>query len=96
MRNIGHKNPTVSNDWEPTSPETEGIEPDLIDQANIIVDRENNAAIFTDLEARYDTILTALSRIENKMYGKCEVCGGAIEEARLLADPAAMTCTIHL
>ncbi len=95
MQNIGHKNPMVPNDWEPTSPET-GAEPDLIDQANIIVDRENNTAIFADLEARYDSILSALSRIEKRAYGKCKVCGAAIEEARLSADPAATTCTLHL
>lgn len=96
MRNIGHRNPMVPNDWEPVSPETEGAEPDPIDQANIIVNRETNTAIFNDLEARYDTILSALSRIEKKTYGKCNVCGGKIEEARLFADPAAMTCTLHL
>ena len=31
---------------------------------------ENNSAILADLEARYDTILSALSRIEKKTYGK--------------------------
>ena len=96
MRNIGHKNPMVPNDWEAVSPETDGAEPDLIDQANIIVDRENNTAIFSDLEARYDSILSALSRIEKRTYGKCNVCGTVIEEARLSADPAATTCTLHL
>ena len=95
MRNIGHINPMVPNDWEPTSPET-AAEPDLIDQANIIADRENNTAIFADLETRYDAILSALARIEKKSYGKCNVCGVTIEEARLAADPAAMTCTVHL
>ena len=95
MRNIGHKNPKVPNDWEPISPGTDA-EPDLIDQANIIVDRENNTAIFADLEARYDSILAALSRIEKRAYGKCKVCGDMIGEARLFADPAATTCTAHL
>lgn len=95
MRDIGRKNPMVPNDWEPVSSET-GAEPDLIDQANMVVSHESDAAIFADLEARYDTILAALIRIEKKTYGTCETCGNKIEEARLLADPAALTCTLHL
>jgi RNA polymerase-binding transcription factor DksA len=95
MGNIGRRNPLVPNDWEPSPPE-ENIESDIADQADIIVRRENDAAILSDLEAHYDTILAALSRIENGTYGKCEVCGAKIEEARLEADPAAVTCVKHL
>lgn len=95
MGSIGRRNPAVPNDWE-VAPSEAGAEPDLVDQADVIVSREGNAAILADLEARYDTILTALSRIEKKTYGKCEVCGGKIEEARLEADPAATTCVEHL
>jgi RNA polymerase-binding transcription factor DksA len=85
----------VPDDWEPVPTEM-GVEADLVDQAEVVVNHENNAAILADLEARYDTILAALSRIEKKTYGTCEVCGGKIEEARLEADPAATTCVKHL
>jgi RNA polymerase-binding transcription factor DksA len=95
MGSIGRKNPRVPGDWEPVPSET-GIEADLVDQADVVVNHENNAAILADLEARYDTILAALERIEKKTYGKCEVCGGTIEEARLEADAAATTCIKHL
>jgi len=95
MGHIGRKNPAVPNDWEPVPSET-GTESDLADQADVVVNHENISAILADLEARYDTILNALSRIGKKTYGKCEVCGGTIEEARLEADPAATTCTKHL
>lgn len=95
MGKIGQRNPHVANDWE-TAPEEPGIEPDLMDQADIIVNRENTASIFSDLEARYDLVLAGLARIEKGTYGTCEVCGEKIEGARLEADPAATTCVAHL
>lgn len=95
LGNIGQRNPVVANDWE-TAPEEKGIEADLVDQADIVVNRENTAAIFADLEARYDMVLDALVRIEKGMYGVCAVCSEKIEEARLEADPAATTCVEHL
>ncbi len=95
MGSVGRKNPAVPNDWEPVPTEI-GMEADLADQADVTMSREGNAAILADLEARYDTILTALSRIEKKKYGACEVCSKKIEEARLEADPSATTCMEHL
>lgn len=95
MASVGRKNPSVPGDWESIPSET-GMESDLADQADVVMSRESNTAILADLEARYDTILSALHRIEKGTYGRCEVCGGAIEEARLLADPAATTCITHL
>ena len=95
MGRIGRPSLRVPGDWEPVPPE-HGIEADLVDQADITVNRETNAAILNDLEARYDTILAALERIKNNSYGTCAVCGKPIEPARLEADPAATTCTQHL
>ena len=95
MGSVGRPNPSVPGDWEPVPSET-GMEADLVDQADVTMSRESNAAILADLEARYDTILSALSRIEKKTYGVCEVCHKKIEEERLEADPAATTCVEHL
>ena len=92
---VGRRNRGVPDDWEPI-PSESGTESDFADQADVVTNRENNAAVLADLEARYDMILTALSRIEKKTYGTCEVCGKPIEEARLDADPAATTCIAHL
>lgn len=95
MGGIGRSNPGVPGDWEPAPSET-GTEADLADQAEVVMSRESNTAILADLEARYDTILSALKRLKNGTYGKCEVCGKTIEEARLEADPSATTCIKHL
>ncbi len=95
MGSVGRKNPSVPDDWEPVPSET-GTEADLADQADVVMSRESNIAILSDLEARYDTVLAALARIEKKTFGKCEVCGKEIEEARLGANPTATTCIAHL
>ncbi|MCX6787971.1 MAG: TraR/DksA C4-type zinc finger protein [Candidatus Kaiserbacteria bacterium] len=95
MGSVGRKNPSVPNDWEPVPSET-GSEADLADQADVVMSRESNIAILSDLEARYDSVLAALARIEKKTFGKCEVCGKEIEEARLGANPTATTCIAHL
>lgn len=95
MGSVGRRNLAVPGDWEPMPSET-GMEADLADQADVTMSREGNAAILADLEARYDTIVSALARIEKKTYGKCEVCKKKIEEARLEADPAATTCIADL
>ncbi|MEK7114340.1 MAG: TraR/DksA C4-type zinc finger protein [Patescibacteria group bacterium] len=95
MRTVGRPNPAVPGDWEAVPSET-GTEPDIVDQADIVVSRDSNIAILADLEARYDTILAALSRIEKKTFGKCEVCSKEIEADRLEANPAATTCVEHL
>lgn len=95
MGSIGRRNPVVPNDWEPI-PSEMGMEADLADQADVTMSREGNSAILADLEARYDTVLSALARIKKNKYGVCEVCNKKIEEARLEADPAATTCVEHL
>ena len=95
MGMVGRKNEAEKNDWESIPTET-GTEADLIDQTDVVISSEDNAAILADLEARYDTVLTAIERIQSDTYGKCEVCGEEIEEKRLVADPAAMTCIEHL
>lgn len=91
MGSVGRQNLSVPGDWEAIPSET-GTEADLADQADVVMSRETNTAILADLEARYDSTLSALSRMEKKTYGTCEVCGEKIEEERLEADPAATTC----
>ncbi len=95
MGSVGRKNLAVPNDWESIPSET-GMEPDLADQADVVISREGNAAILADLEAQYDGVLVALARIEKDTYGICDVCGKKIEEQRLTANSTATTCIEHL
>jgi len=95
MQGVGHKSASVPGDWEhaPTEANTES---DPVDRADVITMRDTDAAVLDALEAHYDSIVAALGRIDKRTYGKCEVCGQPIAEARLEANPAATTCAAHM
>ena len=95
MRSIGRENPATPGGWEPLPAEQE-FEPDPLDRAEIASAKEDTAAVLADLEARRKRVAEALSRIGEGTYGVCEVCGAPVEPGRLLADPAATTCTEHM
>ncbi len=95
LATVARRNPSNENDWEPVSQETaQAADPN--DRADAMEHYGENIAITNDLEIRYNTVLAALARIENGTYGTCEVSGEAIEEDRLMADPAAQTCKAHM
>ena len=95
MQTVGQRNPAVPGDFESIPTDTEQ-EADLMDQATIATNTEDNRAILNDLEIRYAQVRAALLRIDKGTYGTCEVCGNPIEEARLEADSAAATCKTHM
>ncbi len=95
MRGIAHKNPEIEGDWEPSVPDLNSPTADINDTADTIIAFENNAAIEVELEARLMEIDAALARMETGSYGVCRICGSAIEDARLHANPAAPTCITH-
>jgi len=92
---VGRRNPSNPADWEAVPPET-GQESDQNDAADHIEEFETNTGILKELETRYNEVLAALTRITDGTYGVCVVGNEAIEPARLDADPAARTCTVHL
>lgn len=95
LSGVGHKNPEIAGDWEPSAPDLNIPGADINDTADEITAFENNAAIEVELEARLLEIDTALTKIEVGSFGKCRICGNEIEEKRLLANPAAPTCIAH-
>jgi len=95
LQGMGRKNPGVPDDWE-QGPNLEANESDPIDQADMLTTRQNEAAVLDALEARYDSTLSALHRIEQGTFGTCEVCGAAIAEERLEANASATTCALHM
>ena len=54
-----------------------------------------NKALSDHLELRLKEVNDALKRIEDKTYGICKICGEAIPEDRLKANPAASTDIEH-
>ncbi|MHB1585429.1 MAG: TraR/DksA family transcriptional regulator [Acidimicrobiales bacterium] len=53
------------------------------------------AALLSRAEAMLDDVDRALSRLDQGTYGRCEVCGGAVDDDRLSSDPTATTCGDH-
>lgn len=94
LTSVGRRNPNFPTDFEPVATE-KGVEADPVDQADTITSFETNAAILNDLELRYESVLAALTRLEEGNYGICKVNGEPIEEERLEANPAADTCIAH-
>ncbi len=92
---MGRRNSGVPDDWEPAPVEDAG-EADLVDQADALTNRQNDAAVLDTLEARYDAVLAALKRVDEGSFGHCEVCTAVISVERLEANPSATTCALHL
>ncbi|HEX2792709.1 MAG TPA: TraR/DksA C4-type zinc finger protein [Candidatus Paceibacterota bacterium] len=95
LNTVGRRNPSNPADWEAVPQET-GQEADPNDAADLIEGFEDNTGILKELETRYNEVLAALVRIEDGSYGTCSISGEPIEEDRLEADPAAMTCKAHI
>ncbi len=64
----------------------------LADTATETYERELDEGLEEDAERQLREVESALERIENGTYGKCEVCGKEIPEERLEAVPWASLC----
>ncbi len=53
------------------------------------------AADLADVEADLAGVEAALRRLDDGTYGRCEVCGGPVDDADLAARPTATTCAEH-
>lgn len=96
LEEVGRKNPDNKADWEAEPAEFDIDSADESEMADKMEEYEGNTAILKDLESRYNDIKDALKKIEAGKYGLCEVCGGSIEEERLIANQAARTCKKHM
>ena len=95
LSNIARFN-TENNQWEAT-PDTDMMnQSDDNDAADRFEDFEERTSMLNTLQARLTDVKDALTKIENGTFGKCEVCGDAIEADRLEANPAARTNKVHM
>jgi DnaK suppressor protein len=60
--------------------------------ATIAFERSQIGAVVTQMSRHLGEIAAALQRLDAGTYGRCERCGGSIDEARLVARPTARTC----
>ena len=96
LKQLGIHNPQAKEDWIATPEDVCVQEAD----PNVGADRAEEwlerTATLGALETRYNSINRALEKIEGGTFGTCEICGVAIEEDRLDANPAARTCKAHI
>jgi len=59
------------------------------------VERMPDLSILTSVEGELADVERALQRLDEGTYGTCQVCGAAIDDARLAAEPAAAGCREH-
>lgn len=62
------------------------------DQATEVFEQEKNLALVDALTARSEQVAHALQRMDEGVYGICEVCGQPIPLERLEALPSATLC----
>lgn len=94
LKLLGRINPDNPEDWEPRPTSSEHAA-DLNERADSFEESDENAAILSQLEAKFNETLHALKRIDDGSYGICTVGGEHIEKERLEAYPAASTCVEH-
>jgi len=95
LETIGKRNPSVPNGWEAVETDLDSDSADENETADEMEELGENQSILEKLAPQLTSVEHALEKIENGTYGKCDVCGEEIPEARLEANPSATTCMAH-
>jgi RNA polymerase-binding transcription factor DksA len=82
-------------DWEGASIGFDGEESDPNDAADQIEELVTNVPLVAELEERHTDIIEAIEKMDEGVYGICEVGNEMIPLERLKANPAARTCVEH-
>ena len=94
LSSMGVKDPTTgAYNVLPADDENEADESDIATRDE---EFEEDSALTDTFSLQLKDINDALKKIEDGKYGKCEVCDSEIEEDRLMANPSARTCTVHM
>lgn len=95
LSGLGVQNPQNPADWNIKDGQNRE-RADLNMTADVHEDMQERHAVSDELEKRLANVNLALKKIEDGMYGACEIGNKPIEIARLEANPAARTCKEHL
>jgi RNA polymerase-binding transcription factor DksA len=82
-------------DWQGASTGFEGEESDPNDVADQIEELATNVPLVEELEDRHLDVSEALEKMDEGVYGVCEVCNEPIPLERLKANPSARTDMEH-
>lgn len=86
---------TDTGDWQGASTGYEGEEADPNDVADQIEELATNVPLVEELEDRHLDVTEALEKMDEGVYGLCEVCNEPIPLERLKALPSARTDLEH-
>ncbi len=70
-------------------------DPNFADSSQVTAERGEAEVLAGQLQESLDEVASAIDRLEDGSYGRCEVCGQAIQPARLEAMPATRFCISH-
>jgi RNA polymerase-binding transcription factor DksA len=76
--------------WQRTSIAHERGDP--ADAARELLDDEEQTSALAEVERALADVDRAYERLRSERYGKCQACGGDIDDERLRARPAARFC----
>ena len=68
--------------------------PDVVDQAELAMEASSVADRRRRAGARLDEVMAALDRLEDGTIGRCQTCGGPIDDERLELVPTTTTCRL--
>jgi len=94
LESFASKDKKVKGDWDTKYPRTDSAtgSSQLEDAADEVEEYSNLLPVEHSLELQLIDIESAIKKIDNGTYGKCEKCGKEISEERLKAYPEAKTC----
>ena len=96
LSKIARRDPDNPGNWElVVEPADETSMADKNEAADRFEDFSQTRSTEISLVERLKNVEKALEKIASGTYGICEVGGELIEEARLKANPAAITCVKH-
>jgi RNA polymerase-binding transcription factor DksA len=71
------------------------VDENFADSGQVAAEQGEAQALAANLREQLDAVEAALAKLDDGSYGKCEVCGKDIPEARLEAMPASRFCIDH-
>lgn len=95
LNTVAKEDPTSPNGWEAMETDLDSDSADENETADEIENYEENQGIVSKLATQLKQVDLALDKITADTYGKCDVCGEEIPEARLDASPSSITCIKH-
>jgi len=92
---VAQRNPDAPEDWVVKAPDLNLMPAAKEEMADQEEELENAASVEYNLESRLKDINEALEKMRQGKYGVCAAGGEPIDEKRLRANPAALTCIKH-